>query len=129
MRSHGDRTRMIVPSMDAVVNRWFTSYEAARASLEAELSATAVTSTGALFQEMFSRLPYMQGMLGITIDGLLPHEELEAQPVDRLLFLVDVLVAQDDRVFAMEERLQLLDALAVHDSRAADADELLRVQP
>jgi hypothetical protein len=29
---------------------------------------------------------------------LLPHQELEAQPVDLLLFLVDVLVAQDDGV-------------------------------
>ena len=29
---------------------------------------------------------------------LLPHQELEAQPVDLLLLLVDVLVAQDDRV-------------------------------
>jgi len=27
---------MYVPRMDAILNRWFTSYEAARASLEAE---------------------------------------------------------------------------------------------
>ncbi len=31
-------------------------------------------------------------------DGLLPDQELEAEPVDLLLLLVDVLVAQDDRV-------------------------------
>ena len=34
----------------------------------------------------------------VQADGLLPHEELEAEPVDLLLLLVDVLVAQDDRV-------------------------------
>lgn len=31
-----DDTTMYVPTMDAILNRWFTSYEAARASLEAE---------------------------------------------------------------------------------------------
>ena len=30
------QTDMYVPRMDAVLNRWFTSYEEARASLEAE---------------------------------------------------------------------------------------------
>jgi len=36
MGSHTEDTSMYVASMDAVVNRWFTSYEAARASLDAE---------------------------------------------------------------------------------------------
>ena len=31
-----DTTRMYVPEMDAILNRWFTTYEAARASLDAE---------------------------------------------------------------------------------------------
>jgi hypothetical protein len=31
-----DGTSMYVPRMDAILNRWFTSYEAARTSLEAE---------------------------------------------------------------------------------------------
>jgi len=38
------------------------------------------------------------GEAEVDAHGLLPHEELEAEPVDRLLLLVDVLVAQDDRV-------------------------------
>ena len=31
-----ETTRMYVPQMAALLNRWFTTYEAARASLEAE---------------------------------------------------------------------------------------------
>ena len=34
--SRASDTSMWVPSMDAVVSRWFTTYEAARASLDAE---------------------------------------------------------------------------------------------
>ena len=38
------------------------------------------------------------GEAEVDADGLLPHEELEAEPVDLLLLLVDELVAQDDGV-------------------------------
>ena len=31
-----ETTSMYVPEMDAILNRWFTTYEAARASLDAE---------------------------------------------------------------------------------------------
>ncbi len=34
--SHANDTSMWIASMDAVVSRWFTTYEAARASLDAE---------------------------------------------------------------------------------------------
>jgi hypothetical protein len=34
--SPDDTVEMYVPRMDAILNRWFTSYEAARASLDAE---------------------------------------------------------------------------------------------
>ena len=36
MKSEDPRTMMYVPSMDVFVNRWFRTYEEARASLEAE---------------------------------------------------------------------------------------------
>jgi hypothetical protein len=34
--SHDEGPIMLVPRMDAVLNRWFTSYEEARSSLESE---------------------------------------------------------------------------------------------
>ena len=38
------------------------------------LAATASTGTGALVQDMLGRLPYINSMLAIHVDGLLPEE-------------------------------------------------------
>lgn len=39
------------------------------------LASTVTTGVGGEFQALLSKLPYVNAMLGITIDGLLPHEE------------------------------------------------------